>query len=112
MCVRGGQEEEYMDEIITLSEWSNKNRPLLNTSTTKEMIFDFQKSKLVSIKIRGKDNEVVLAYKYHGVHLDSKLHWSLNMESWLLFLGRLRPFDACSDAPYFTSRWWPVCFML
>ncbi len=45
-CIRDGQEYEYRDLTKAFSERSHKNCFLLNNSKTKEMIVDFQRSKL------------------------------------------------------------------
>lgn len=63
-----------------ISGWSDKNRPLPNISKTKEMVVDFQRSKLQQVNIRGEDTEVVKTQKYLCLHFDSKLDWSANMD--------------------------------
>src|SRR4029434_522533 len=53
--------------------------------------------------IGGVSVEVVKTYKYLGVHLDSKLDWSTNIDAIykkgqrrLYFLRRLRSFNVCN----------------
>jgi len=47
------------------------------------MVVDFRrrKSTPTPISIKGTTAEVVLDYKYLGVHLDNKLDWSKNTEA-------------------------------
>src|SRR4029434_331089 len=58
---------------------------------------------LLPVSIGGVSVEVVKTYKYLGVHLDSKLDWSANIDaiykkgqSRLYFLRRLRSFNVCN----------------
>src|SRR4029434_237772 len=60
-------------------------------------------SLLLPVSIGGVSVEVVNTYKYLGVHLDSKLDWSANIDaiykkglSRLYFLRRLRSFNVCN----------------
>ena len=64
----------------------------------------WSKPPLQRVNIRGEDIEVVQSYRYLGVHLDSKLDWSVNTDavyrkgqSRLFFLRRLRSFDICGE---------------
>ena len=104
-CIRDGQEGEYRSLVEDFVQWCKLNHLQLNTTKTKEMVVDFQRTKraLLPVSIEGVNVEVVSTYKYLGVHLDNKLDWSANTDavykkgqSRLYFLRRLRSFNVCS----------------
>jgi len=91
--------------VDTFVQWCRQNHLQLNATKTKEMVVDFRRSRppLLPFSIGGVSVEVVKTYKYLGVHLDSKLDWSANIDaiykkgqSRLYFLRRLRSFSVCS----------------
>lgn len=53
-CIRNGQESEYRDLVKAFSNWSHKTNLIVNTSKTKEMIFD-DRCLLLSRKQRSLD---------------------------------------------------------
>ena len=104
--LHGGQEKEYRDLVESFYGWTKKNRLLLNTTKTKELVVDFRRSKTPYqlVCTDGGEIETVQTYKYLGVVLDNKLEWSANIEavyrrgqSHLFFLRLLRSFNICSD---------------
>ena len=104
-CIRDGQEREYRSLVEDFVQWCKLNHLQLNTTKTKEIVVDFQRTKraLLPVSIEGVNVEVVSMYKYLGVHLDHKLDWSANTDavykkgqSRLYFLRRLRSFNICS----------------
>ena len=104
-CIRDGQEGEYRSLVEDFVQWCKLNHLQLNTTKTKEMVVDFQRTKRapLPVSIEGVNVEVVSTYKYLGVHLDNKLDWSANTDavykkgqSRLYFLRRLRSFNVCS----------------
>src|SRR4029434_2244387 len=104
-CMRDGQEGEYRSLVDNFVQWCRHNHLQLNTTKTKEMVVDFRRSQppLLPVSIGGVSVEVVNTYKYLGVHLDSKLDWSANIDaifkkgqSRLYFLRRLRSFNVCN----------------
>lgn len=105
-CIRSGQKQEYRDFVGALRHWCSKHCLQLNTAKTKEMMVDFRgkPSPHQPVSIQGKDIEVVHTYKYLGVLVDDKLHWSSNTDvvykkgqSCLFFLQTLRSFDVCME---------------
>ena len=103
-CIRDGQ-EGYRSLVDNFVQWCRHNHLQLNTTKTKEMVVDFRRSQppLLPVSIGGVSVEVVNTYKYLGVHLDSKLDWSANIDaiykkgqSRLYFLRRLRSFNVCN----------------
>ena len=104
-CIRDGQEGEYRSLVDNFVQWCRHNHLQLNATKTKEMVVDFRRSQpsLLPVSIGGVSVEVVKTYKYLGVHLDSKLDWSANIDaiykkgqSRLYFLRRLRSFNVCN----------------
>ena len=98
--------QNYRDLAGAFSSWCERNGLILNTKKTKEIVIDFRRSEppLQRVNIRGEDIEVVQSYRYLGVHLDSKLDWSVNTDavyrkgqSRLVFLRRLRSLDVCGE---------------
>ena len=72
-------ELNYRCEVNRFQEWCKQNFLHLNTSKTKEMIFDFRTSKrseLLPIVIKDSDIEIVETYKYLGTVIDNRLTWA------------------------------------
>ncbi|KAI4904704.1 hypothetical protein NFI96_006255 [Prochilodus magdalenae] len=98
-------EREYRSLVEDFVEWCNTDHLKLNITKTKEMCIDFRMSRpsqQPSPSV-GVDVEVVRSYKYLGVHLDERLDWSVNTDSYkkaqsrLNFLRRLRSFSICPE---------------
>ncbi|KAI4878622.1 hypothetical protein NFI96_001779, partial [Prochilodus magdalenae] len=103
-CVRGGQEAEYRNLVEVFVAWCHRNKLLLNTSKTKEMVVDFRRARPLTqpVFIEGVEIEMVRTYRYLGLHLDERLDWSANTDilyrkgqSRLYFLRRLGSFNIC-----------------
>lgn len=71
---------------------------------TREMVVNLRRTKtpITAVSIEGEAVELVQSYRYLGVHLGSKLDWSVNTEaiyqkgqSRLQFLRRIRSFGVC-----------------
>ena len=91
----------YKSSIADFTNWCQKNKLLLNTDKTKELIIDFrQKSQpVVPLRINGKDIEQVSSYKYLGIHIDNNINWQLQattvykkINKRMFFLRKLRNF--------------------
>ena len=68
-CIRDGQEGEYRSLVEDFVQWCKLNHLQLNTTKTKEMVVDFQRTKRapLPVSIEGVNVEVVSTYKYLGV---------------------------------------------
>ena len=71
-------EEAYSCEVNRFCEWCKNNHLTLNVDKTKELVFDYRRKKepLTPLLIDGKIVSIVESYKYLGLKIDSKLHWS------------------------------------
>ena len=72
-------EFNYRYEVSNFEQWCKDNFLHLNTSKTKELVFDFRTSKrseLMPIKIKDENIETVETYKYLGTVIDNKLSWA------------------------------------
>ncbi|TWW54864.1 hypothetical protein D4764_0100900 [Takifugu flavidus] len=70
--ITDGDDGEYRGLIQDFVDWSLRNNLLINASKTKELLVDFRRRKnpLPSpVNILGTDIDVVMPYKYIGVHL-------------------------------------------
>ena len=72
----------YFDDIKECVSWCKSNNLILNTSKTKEMVFDFSKSHDVtsSVFIDGIEIECVLDFKYLGTFFSEDLKWHTNSD--------------------------------
>ena len=72
----------YFDAIKDCVSWCKSNNLILNTSKTKEMVFDFSKSHDVtsSVFIDGIEIERVLDFKYLGTFFSEDLKWHTNSD--------------------------------
>ncbi|XP_077578764.1 uncharacterized protein LOC144200462 [Stigmatopora nigra] len=102
--VTDGNDLEYRGVITAFVDWCRQNHLHINTSKTKEMVVDFRRTpqQTTQVNIQGKDIEIVEYLKYLGVHLNSKLDWSTNIDalyrrgqSRLYLLRSLRSFGVC-----------------
>ncbi len=78
--ISGGDESAYRDEVEQLSVWCIENNLALNTTKTKELIFDCRKKKtdIKPLFINGDCVERASNFRFLGVHLDDNLTWSTN----------------------------------
>ena len=79
--ISNDDESAYRSEIDQFVCWCSDNFLELNVSKTKEMIFDFRRTKpddndAQNIFINGEKVDRVENYKYLGVTVDDKLKWS------------------------------------
>ena len=82
--------------------WCDTNFLFLNSSKTKEIVFDFRRSRKTPIEplsIKGSEIEMVTNYKYLGTVVDDKLTWSKQCENTkakaqqrMYFLRKLRTY--------------------
>ena len=95
----------YFSEVNWFTEWCTDNFLELSTQKTKEVIFD-PKSICMHLPVVTSDQtiEQVGSYKYLGIHIDSKLSWSVLVEAvcsraqkCLNFLQRLRAFGVSTN---------------
>jgi hypothetical protein len=68
---------QYMERIADVVVWCGNNCLDLNVAKTKEMQFDFRRTRpdVNSVCINNTDVDVVKTYKYLGVHIESNLKW-------------------------------------
>ena len=91
----------YTQEVMSFVDWCDSNHLVRNVTKTKEMVIDFQQTKVPDlIVIKEKDLERVETFKYLGIVLDNKLTWKQNTDSIvkktklrLYCLGKLRTFN-------------------
>ncbi|KAF7669875.1 hypothetical protein LDENG_00100560, partial [Lucifuga dentata] len=78
--ISGGDEVNYRNEVLKLTEWCSANNLLLNTTKTKEIIVDFRKNRtdLTPLYIHGDCVERVHTLKYLGILISADLSWSSN----------------------------------
>ena len=81
--MNNGDESNYRSNVRHFTEWCEKNYLQLNSTKTKEIVFDFRKScpHTVPINIKGTNIEIVHKYKYLGTTVDNKLSWSEECKS-------------------------------
>ena len=92
-------------EVNRFTEWCTHNFPELNTQKTQEMIFDpILIFAHLPVVISNQTIEQVGSYKYVGIHIDSKLSWSVPVEAEcsraqkrLYFLRRLKEFGVSTN---------------
>ena len=104
--IRNNEETAYREGVDEFMEWCKQTSLFLNTSKTKEMIFDFRKTGIgeyEEISIGGDAIEQVSEYKYLGTIVDDKLKWDENTKKIqskgnqrLYFLRKLRSFNVRS----------------
>ena len=68
----------YRSEVSKFVQLFNPNHLQLNVNKTKEMVIDFRRkdTEIMPLKLNDKIVEQVFTYKYLGVTIDEKLHWS------------------------------------
>ena len=73
----------YFDAVSECVSWCEMNNLILNTSKTKEMVFDFSRSQIVtsSVFIDGAEIEKVFDFKYLGTFFSEDLRWHSNSDS-------------------------------
>ena len=76
--VTNNDETSYIAEIDHCTSWCEHNNLLLNSTKTKELIFDFRKCEqsYAPVIIGGSEVERVDKFKYLGTTIDNKLTWS------------------------------------
>ena len=96
----------YRKEIDSFFKWCDFNFLELNVSKTKEMVFDFRKTKteIEPICIHGTRVETVTDFKYLGTFIDSNLNWKTNTQRLvakanqrMYFIRKLKSFSVCND---------------
>ena len=97
-----GAEQTYFDEVNNFVDWCDKNYLKINVSKTKEMIFDFRRSKpaIPPLKIKDETVEVTTTYKYLGLTIDNKISWEDHVSTIikkvnqrLYFIRKLKSFN-------------------
>ena len=80
--ITDGDESGYRGEVGQLVGWCSDNNLELNITKTKEMVFDFRKTKLplLPLKINGECVEQVDSFKFLGTVISSDLSWDKNTE--------------------------------
>lgn len=79
--ISGKDETAYRHEVDHLTWRCGENDLVLNTSKTKEMIIDFQRTKVkphVPLHLHGERVEEVESLKFLGVTLSNQLKWTNN----------------------------------
>ena len=92
--------EGYISEINNFKEWCENSHLMLNTTKTKEIIFDPKTVCLHDpVLMGGTQTEQVVSYKYLGIQMDNQLKWNVHVDylcaklaQRLHFLRRLRLF--------------------
>ena len=93
---------EYVSQVDEFVSWCDDHHLSLNTSKTKEMIFDFRRDNTQHepLRIHGNAIEQVHEYKYLGTIIDDKLSWKENCKSIqtksnqrMFFLRKLKKFQ-------------------
>ena len=76
--VTNNDETSYIAEIDHCTSWCEHSNLLLNSTKTKELIFDFRKCEqsYAPVIIGGSEVERVDKFKYLGTTIDNKLTWS------------------------------------
>ena len=100
--VENNDENTYRQNVDRFERWCESNFLHLNSSKTKEMIFNFRRSSATPVeplRIKGKEIEIVNDYKYLGTVIDNKLSWSKQCQTTtaksqqrMYFLRKLRSF--------------------
>ena len=78
--ISNGDETAYREEVQRLTAWCSANNLLLNASKTKEMIFDWSRTRgdLAPLQIDGVCVERVSSCKFLGVQVRKDLTWHTN----------------------------------
>ena len=72
----------YIQEINNFNTVCGNSHLILNTTKTKEMIFDPRNVRLHDpVVIGNMQIEQVSSYKYLGVHMDNLLKWNVHVNS-------------------------------
>ncbi|KAK3524737.1 hypothetical protein QTP86_001998 [Hemibagrus guttatus] len=82
--ISDNEETAYKAEVQHLVAWCADNSLLLNTSKTKELIFDFRREKGRThdlIHINRMAVERVSSFKFLGTHISEDLSWTTNTSS-------------------------------
>ena len=76
--INNKNEISYRSEVSKFFQWCNTNYLQLNVNKTKEMVIDFGKkdTEIMPLKINDQIIDEVCTYKYLGITIDEKLHWS------------------------------------
>jgi hypothetical protein len=80
MC--NSSQSNYCKVIDEFVNWCDVNELILNVKKTKEVVFDFRRSKNIHnpVVINGQNVERVESYKYLGTIIDCKLNWEENTQ--------------------------------
>jgi len=78
-----GNELKYRGDIRDFVSWCEWNHLCINVGEMKELVIDFCRKAphLTLVNIQGRDIEIVVDYKYLGVHLNNKLDRSTNTDA-------------------------------
>ncbi|KAF7651073.1 hypothetical protein LDENG_00116440, partial [Lucifuga dentata] len=81
--ISDGNDQSCRYEADRFVTWCEANYLNLNIGKTKELVIDPQKKKNVAspVLIKNQTVEIVSSYNYLGVHIDSKLNWSQNVNA-------------------------------
>ena len=100
--IQSKNEISYTSEVSKFVQWCNTNYLQLNVNKTKEMVIDFRKkdTDIMPLKINDQIiDQVCTTYKYLGITIDEKLHWSDHINNikskankQLYFVRKLGPF--------------------
>ncbi len=82
LCIAGGDESAYQDEVEQLSVWCTKKNLILNTTKTKELIIEFKRKKtdIQPLFISGDCVERVSGFRFLGIHMEDNLTWISPLE--------------------------------
>jgi hypothetical protein len=83
--LKNNQEDEYRQCISALISWCDTNYLDLNVSKTKEIIWDFRRTKneKAPVIIKGVPVEITRTYKYLGLTMDDKLSYCDHVDNQL-----------------------------
>ena len=76
-------DNDYVDCVSSFAAWCDSNFLFLNVTKTKELIFDFRRTKdpINPLFINNQEVEIVNAIKYLGITIDDKLNWHTNTQT-------------------------------
>ena len=81
VLIADNDETWYRQDVQHLAGWCADNDLVLNTSKTKEVIFDFRRTKRTTqhpIYIRGEKVERVESVRFLGTYITKDLTWTLH----------------------------------
>jgi ribosomal protein L22 len=80
--IKANDESHYKNTIEYVTNWCAQNYLELNTSKTKEVIFDLRRNKTKKdpIIINNSEVEIVPSYKYLGCTIQDDLKWDVHLK--------------------------------